>query len=191
MGLLEIFKRNNVVEKSEHIRADFGSFTGYEKYALVTRIETHVSENGWKTKHAKFGIINNEEKVVLKIEYDWISNFSCGVAVIIKNRLWGIVSDQGEILVPVIYKKFLNIKPQSDYVDFRYKVDPMDESICPYFAYTSDGNLIAITVNGETVIVPILAQHQEKFDKSNVVYSVKNGNEKSPILKDTTNDREQ
>lgn len=61
-------------------------------------------ENYQSDKIQKFGLINRSGQSILPVEFDHISNFEHGVAVVWRDNLAGLVNTSGELILPVEYQ---------------------------------------------------------------------------------------
>jgi TPR repeat protein len=52
----------------------------------------------------KYGVVNNKGQVVVPFEYDFISEFSQGLAKVEKNKKFGLVDISGKLIIPVMYE---------------------------------------------------------------------------------------
>ncbi len=53
----------------------------------------------------KYGAVNYKAQVVVPFEYDYISEFSEGLAVVEKTKKFGLVDINGKMVIPVMYEK--------------------------------------------------------------------------------------
>lgn len=56
-------------------------------------------------KTNKYGLINGKGKVVVKPTYDWINEFSDGMALVSKGNKYGYVDEKGKEVIKVSYKE--------------------------------------------------------------------------------------
>lgn len=103
----------------------------------------------------KWGAIDGKGKVIIEIEYDYISSFKEEVAYIKKNKKYGYVNIEGKIIIPINY----------DTASLFYE---------DYAVVSKNGKYGLINKSGE-VIVPFIYQNLGRY-LDGLVQAKKNGN---------------
>jgi len=52
----------------------------------------------------KYGVVNNKGQVIVPFEYDFISEFNQGLAKVEKNKKYGLMDINGNLVIPVMYE---------------------------------------------------------------------------------------
>ena len=52
----------------------------------------------------KYGVVNSKGQVIVPFEYDYISSYNQGLAIVAKNKKKGLVDVNGKMVIPVMYE---------------------------------------------------------------------------------------
>lgn len=125
-----------------------------------------LGENGYKS-----GLIDEDGNIITPIEYDYIDNFSEGIAIIYKDSLWGCIDNTGKIVVPIEYDYVDDFKEGIAKVekdDLWGCVDKTGKIVVPieYNDIRSyNGGFIALYKNDRCGLVKLIKESDDDFNE--------------------------
>ena len=79
----------------------------------------------------KYGVSDTSCNIVVEPQYDWISDFKNGIAVVSHNKRYGCILEDGVLLLPIVFD-YVSIEENGIVVEFKehkYLINPSDKFI--------------------------------------------------------------
>ncbi len=82
----------------------FDEVAGQLRDGLCPVRKFYVTQGRVSWGYYKYGYANENDKVVIPLIYDGVSNFYGGIAAVQKGDYWGVVNTKGQVIVPIKYQ---------------------------------------------------------------------------------------
>lgn len=138
---------------TELIKAIYIEAKGFKEELAV------IKDFSEKTLSFEYGVINKKGEMVVKLKYDYISDFSDGRAVIKENNKYGLINSLGNIVVKPLFDKIIDSSENLYVFKLDNKYGYMNKNgnilIKPIYeeAYSFLNGLAKVKINGETKFI--------------------------------------
>lgn len=96
-------------------KMDFDEISGYSEEGLMKVV-----------KDGKVGLLNENNKLIIPIEYDEIGNFADGL-ILAKKGKWGIINKKNKVIIPFQYNKIGSLRNGLAFTENNNKVGYIDK----------------------------------------------------------------